>query len=134
RPIDAKNLDAGIVINAGREIRLGKTVGSHCARDFQIVDAEANRVADLARGHSGGGLEQGVVEFDIAVVIGEALPYAVAACQPPAGTKRRCPAFDMRGKSAHKGFHRRISTIGMLGMTPLRNPDRLTSSLSVSKR
>ena len=71
-PVDAPDLDAGVVVEAGGEIVLVEAVGLEGGGDLQVVDREAERVPDLAGREAGGGLEDGAVEGEVAVVVGEA--------------------------------------------------------------
>ena len=71
-PVDAPDLDGGIVEQAGGEVVLVEAVGAQRALDLQVVDGEADRVLDLGGGEAGGGGEGGGVEGEVAIVVGEA--------------------------------------------------------------
>ena len=71
-PVDAPDLDVGVVVEAGGEVVLVEAVGFQRGGDLQVVDGEAERVLDLGGGEAGGGLEGGAVEGEVAVVVGEA--------------------------------------------------------------
>src|SRR5262249_55704335 len=83
-PVDAPNLDGGIVEEAGGEVVLVEAVGLEGGGDLQVVDGEAQCVPDLAGREAGGGLEHGAVEGEVAVVIGEAEAAAIVAGDAPA--------------------------------------------------
>src|SRR5581483_1968580 len=83
-PVDAPDLDGGIVEEAGGEIVLVEAVGAQCALHLQVVHGEADSILDLGSGEAGGGGEGGAVEEEVEVVVGEALARAVAPGEPPA--------------------------------------------------
>ena len=71
-PVDAENLNAGVIVEAAGEIGLDEMVGGECAGNFQVGDREADGILDLARGEAGCGLERGTIEGERAIVVGEA--------------------------------------------------------------
>src|SRR6185312_9541132 len=87
-PVDAPDLDDGIVVEAGGEVVLVEAIGLEGGGDLQVVHGEAQRVLDLAGCEAGGGLEGGAVEGEIAVVVGKAELRAVVAGDAPAPGER----------------------------------------------
>jgi hypothetical protein len=57
-------------------------------RILQVVHREAERVLDLACREAGGGFESGVIEEEVAVVVGEAETRTVVAGDAPAPGER----------------------------------------------
>ena len=104
-PVDAPDLDGGIVEEAGGEVVLVEAVGAERAVDLQVVDGEADRVLDLAGGEAGGGGEGGAVEGEVAVVVGEAEPRAVAAGEAPAPGERGGAGVEVGLEGGGEEFH-----------------------------
>lgn len=99
------DLDGGVVEQAGGEVVLVDGIGAQRAFHIQVGDAEADAVLDVAGGEAGRGLECGAVEGEVAIVIGEAQPRAVAACQTPAPGKRGGAGGEVGLEGGGEVFH-----------------------------
>ncbi len=83
-PVDAEDFDGRVIEIAGGERDFGEAVRDEGASDFEVVDAEADLLADFAGGEAACRFEGRVVEGEVMVVFGEAEFCAVAAGQTPA--------------------------------------------------
>ena len=95
-PVDAEDLDGGVVEVARGERDFREAVGDEGAGDFEIVDAEADLLADLAGGEAAGRFERRAVEAEVVIVFGEAEPRTVATGETPAPAQRRRTRLEVR--------------------------------------
>ena len=103
-----RDLDGGIVVEAGGQVVLIQAVGAERTGHLQVVDGEADGVLDLGGGEAGGGLEGGAVEGEVAIVVGEAQARAVAAREPPAPGERGGAGVEVGLQAGREEFHVKI--------------------------
>src|SRR5262245_11692905 len=126
--------DRRSVVIAALERAFVEPVGSERPLRLEIVDREPERRLDRRRLEPARRRKPQAVEFEVAVMIGEALDGAGGGGDGPAETQRgddRCElGFERRAERSH-GL---ISTTGTDGMRPAANASRSITSRSVSNR
>jgi hypothetical protein len=104
-PVDAPDLDAGIIVEADGEIVIVEMRGAERALDRQIVHGKADTVLDLGGGDACGGFEGGAIKSEIPVMIGEAEAGAIATGEAPAPGERGGAAVEVGLQSGGQDFH-----------------------------